>query len=111
MEDFEKYHGNLRSLVDTLLEIVPEAHDKRDEIFALIKTYVHGEKHFLWNDLKHWINKKDRAYERIILPKIETHKKDAWGNYEKNLEWVKKYQAMPNTIKFIKGRDHGQPKS
>jgi len=105
MDDLKKYHNNLRSLVDTIMELVPEAHDQRDEIFALIKTHIHGEKHFLWKDLTHWL-KKDNVnwvYDNIINPKIDTHGSEGWGDFDKNLKWVKEYHPLLNSIKFIKG--------
>ena len=103
-EDLKKYHNNLNSLVGEITKLVPESLDKRDTIFALIKTYIHNEKHFIWKDLTHWLDKDnvDFVYERLINPKIETHSTEAWGNYDKNLEWVKEHQALSNSIKFIR---------
>jgi len=104
LDDSNKYPENLRKLIDTILELVPEAHDQRDNIYALIKTFIHKEKHFLWEDLSFWLTKDNVywVYDHIINPKINTHSLDNWGNFDKNLEWVKKYQAIPNSIKFIK---------
>ena len=103
--NLNKYPPTLRDLVDEIVKIVPETIDSRDIIFALIKTYVHHEKYFIWNDMKNWLNKDtlDWFYESVVRPKIETHGINAWGNYDQNLEWVKKYQSIPNSSKFIQG--------
>ena len=95
---FKKYHEDIISLMDTLEEIVPEISSKRDEIFALIKTYTHYEKYSIYSNLKHWVPKNDKyMLTKIIIPKLETHGEENWGNFERNLEWVKKWaQKMIN---------------
>lgn len=104
-KELKKYHENLRSLIDEIIDLVPEAIDQRDIIYALIKTHIHKEKHFIWNYMKHWLNKDsvNWFFEAVINPKIETHKIESWGNFDKNLEWVREYQAIPNSSKFIQG--------
>jgi hypothetical protein len=99
----KKYPDTLYDLIDIIVDEIPEALQKREELFALVKTYIHGEKYMLWKDLDHWVDDKEWVSQRIIKPKIKTHGKDGWYNFEKNLEWVHKYHPGPsNTERYIR---------
>ena len=97
--DFARNPQNMRELVQGIRKLVPETHDKFEEVYALIKTFVHKEKHFYWNDLKHWIDAGPEFLHKIADGKKETHSVDAWQNFDKNLEWAKQYQERDTRVK------------
>lgn len=104
--EFNKDPQNLRQVMDSIIELVPEAESQHDNIYALIKTYEHFEKYCLWSNLKHWVDDKQSfLYRNIVAPKIETHNKDNWCNFERNLEWVKQYQSFYKSFKSVIEKD------
>lgn len=98
---YDRNPQNIRGLMKGIIRFCPQVYDHWDEVYALIKTYVHNEKHAVWFDVKHWHDSGD-FFKEIIQGKLETHSPEGWQNFEKNLEWVKEYQRKDDSKEELK---------
>jgi hypothetical protein len=86
--------GTIFDLMKEIRALVPGVSEKHDEITALIKSHIHGEKYGVWSFInlhfKDLVESNEHLKEIVTLKK-EIHGPEGWLNYWKNLEWVKKY--------------------
>ncbi len=89
--DYAKNPQNIREVVKGIVKMIPEAHEKFEEIYALIKTHGHLEKYCTWQTVKHFVANEEYG-KKVTEGKLATHSKDSWQNFDKNLEWANQYQ-------------------
>lgn len=77
----------MENLINKIIKLAPQLEEHKDELYALIKTEIHAEKHTLYRYFVKEFFKHPR-FDEIIDAKIATHKH--WKNYEENLKWIKK---------------------
>lgn len=94
---FDRNPQNIRELVQGLVKLVPEVHDRFEEVYALIKTHGHLEKYLTWQTVKEFTNKDDYIHD-VALEKMETHNTENWRDFDKNLEWAKQHQSRDTRV-------------
>lgn len=79
---------SIHKLMTQIVQEVPEVANRHTEVLALIKTYLHEEKHVLWNNYRKQF-KLSPEEKRFVDAKVETH----WvlADYKENLQWAKRY--------------------
>lgn len=90
--DYAKNPQNIREVVKGIVKMIPEAHEKFEEIYALIKTHGHLEKYCTWQTVKEFSD-KGSYIKGIAETKMETHSTEGWRDFDKNLEWANQYQT------------------
>jgi|CXWL01.1.fsa_nt_gi hypothetical protein len=111
----------LYNLMNEIETIVPEVKHNHNEVTALIKQHIHDEKHDTWFMFGLYFLRPERYKSRKFLDKILlyfglikikqadmfynsvkefadikllTHSRAEWGDYNRNLEWVKQYHSL-----------------
>lgn len=93
----------IHDLMDLILQEVPAVEEKRREVLALIKTFIHEEKHKGWDDFRNQFRATLCMDAKVYVDaEVETH----WlkAQYKENLQWARRYGKKRKT----KGEQDGK---